>query len=356
MKKIIKYLHENIVIKSVQLWEKTIIKSLIIFLICMFIYILPKIVPLYIQRNIIMIGFYMMLGLSLNFASGYLGQISLGHATFYSVGAYTSVLLTTYNGTNYMITVLLGACLAAVFGAMLAASIMHLSGTYVVIITMAFYYVVSSIILNWESVTRGAAGIYNIPNPIIFGCELTLKNGGILYLISFYVALTILVTRLVINSDVGRSIKAIREDEMAAVMMGINVRKYKVIAYVMSAFFAGLAGTLYGPFIGYINSSTFNYDICISSLVIIILGGIGTIKGALIGAIIIAPLGEILRGLTIYIKGLPGWMQISEPEQWRFVIYGLIMVFMMHFRPQGVLGGQSSSPYRMPKGIRRREK
>ncbi len=171
----------------------------------------------------------------------------------------------------------------------------------------------------------------------------------------FYVALTVLVTKLIINSKIGRAIKAIRDDELVAVMMGINIKKYKVIAYILCAFFAGLAGTLYGPFIGYINNATFNYDICMSSLVIIILGGIGQIKGALIGSIIITPLGELLRGLTTVMKSLPAWMQISQPEQWRFVIYGLIMVLMMRFRPQGILGGQSKLPYKMPKGISSKE-
>ncbi len=355
MKKVNESLYAKTVIKIGQLWNNPIAKGIILFLLAAFVYFLPNRVPLYIQRIAIMIGFYMVLGLSLNFTSGYLGQVSLGHAAFYAIGAYTTVLLTTYRGTNYVVAVILGACLAGVFGALLALSTMRLSGTYVVIVTMAFFYVISSIILNWESVTRGAVGIYNIPAPVIFGQKLTLKNGGIFYLIMFYVALTVLVTKLIINSKIGRAIKAIRDDELVAVMMGINIKKYKVIAYILCAFFAGLAGTLYGPFIGYINNATFNYDICMSSLVIIILGGIGQIKGALIGSIIITPLGELLRGLTTVMKSLPPWMQISQPEQWRFVIYGLIMVLMMRFRPQGILGGQSKLPYKMPKGISRKE-
>jgi branched-chain amino acid transport system permease protein len=105
---------------------------------------------------------------------------------------------------------------------------------------------------------------------------------------------------------------------------------------------------------GYINNATFNYDMCMMSLVVVILGGVGLIKGAIIGAIIISPLGELLRGLTSVMKSLPAWMQISKPEQWRFVVYGAIMVLMMRFRPQGILGGQSKLPYKMPKGIVRK--
>jgi len=329
MKKENKSLYTKAVITIGQLWENPIIKGIILLALALFVYFLPKMATLYFQRIAIMVAFY-------------------------AIGAYTAVLLTTYRGTNYLVAVILGACLAGAFGALLALSTMRLSGTYVTIVTMAFFYVISSIILNWDSVTKGSVGVLNIPAPNLFGMKLTMKNGGYFYLIMFYVALTILVTKLVINSKVGRAIKAVRDDELAAIMMGINNKKYKIIAYTLAAFFAGLAGTLYGPFMGYINNATFNYDICISALVIVILGGIGTVKGAIIGAIIISPLGELLRGLTTFMKGLPEWMQISQPEQWRFVIYGMIMVIMMRFRPQGILGGQSKLPYKMPKGVERK--
>ena len=327
-------------------WVKLVLFALLVAAMVVF----PGIVSLYLQRIVIMIGFYLMLALSLNFITGYLGQVSLGHAAFYAIGAYTSVLLTTFQGMDFMLSALVGACVSALFGLLLACATMRLQGTYLAIVTMAFFYVIMGIILNWDSLTQGAAGVRNIPSPTFFGLKLTLQNGGIFYLLMAFVMLTILVTHLIINSKVGRAIKAVRDDELAASMMGINQFQSKIIAYMMGAFFAGLAGALYGAFMGYINNLTFTYDMCIMTLTIVILGGMGSTKGMIIGAVIISPLGELLRAAT----GLLESLSITDPEQWRFVIYGIILVLMMHFRPQGILGGQSRLPYKMPKGVKRR--
>ena len=315
--------------------------------------LLPKVVSLYVLRNLIMIGFYMMLGLSLNFVSGYIGEVSLGHAAFYAVGAFTVSLLTVDGGWGFWPSVMAGVLLCGLLGALLAYATMRVSGTYLTVLTLAFFYLVMNIIQNWESVTHGAAGIFNIPAANIFGIKFTMQNAGYYYCLLAYTALAIVVTRLIINSRFGRAMKAVREDAMASTLIGINNQTYRVIAYVLSGMFAGLAGTLYGPFLGYINYLSFTYNMCLLSLVVLIIGGRGTIKGAIIGAIIIAPLGEVLRMAFTLFEYLPVQV-MPDPEKWRFVLYGLLLVIMMRQRPQGILGGKSRLAYQMPKGIERK--
>ncbi len=316
--------------------------------------VMPLLVNSYILRILIMVVLYAVLALSLDFVVGYLGKISLGHAAFYAVGAFTSVYLTVKCGMNYFPAALIGALVATLFGVLLALLTMRMSGIYLAVTTMGFLEVIRMIILNWKPVTGGSQGISNIGMPELFGIRFTLTNGGYYYLILFYLFITILVTYLIVHSKMGRAFKAIREDSLAAEFAGINLYKYSVCGFAISAFFAGLAGTFYAHFLRYINNNTFTYEISISILCMVILGGMGSIKGAVTGAIILAPMSELLRSLTELLKGLPSWL-VSNPERWRFVIYGVILVLMMRFRPQGLLGGKSRLPYNLPKGIVRRD-
>ena len=316
--------------------------------------LVPRFVSLYVQRNLIMVGFYMLLGLSLNFVTGYIGEVSLGHAAFYAIGAFSVSLLMTDAGMSYWPAVLLSVVLCGLFGVMLAYATMRVSGTYLAILTLSFFYLTMNIIQNWEQVTHGVVGIYNIPAASVFGFKFTMKNAGYYYCVLAYVLIMIGVSYLMVNSRFGRAMRAVREDPMASTMIGINNQNYRVLAYVIAAVFGGLAGTLYAPFCGYINYQTFTYNMCLMSLVIIITGGRGTIKGVIVGAFIIAPLGEVLRGIISLFDSLPA-QYLPDPEQWRFVIYGLLMVVMMRLRPQGILGGLSKLNYNMPKGLRGKE-
>lgn len=316
----------------------------------LFLLFIPQIFDSYIQRIIIMMALYAVLSVSLNYIVGDLGEISLGHAAFYAVGAFTSVYLTERCGMNYSLSAIIGALVAAMFGVLLAILTMRMQGIYLAVTTMGFLEVIRSIILNLKSVTGGSQGISHISKPVIFGQTCTLTNGGYYYLIIFILLFTISVTYLVTNSKMGRSIQAIREDSVAAQFVGINLYKYKIWDFALSAFFAGLAGSFYAHFLGYINNNTFTYSISVSILCMVILGGAGSIKGAIIGAVILSPMSEILRSLTDAMSNLPTWL-IADPERWRFVIYGVILVLMMRFRPQGLLGGRSRTPYKMPKGV-----
>ncbi len=335
------------------LWTKFYVRVVVVLAAAALIFICSKTTSLYFQRNLIMVGFYLLLALSLNFIQGYLGHCFIGMAGFYQIGAYATVILTTLHSWPYLPAVLVGCLVTMAIGMLFALATQRLSGTYLCATTLAFFYVELNLIRNWESLTNGAVGIQKIPPANFFGIELSMKNGGYLYVIMLYCLIAMIVTRLIVNSKVGRAIKAVRDDSLVSTLMGVENTKYKIIAYAFCGFFAGLAGSLYGPFVGYLKPTTFTYDMGMIPFVIIILGGIATIKGAILGAVIVAPLAEYLRMLTKSVEF--DWLANLDPEQWRYVIYGIILVVMMRFKPKGLLGGQERTPFRLPKGVGRKE-
>jgi branched-chain amino acid transport system permease protein len=290
----------------------------------------------YIMRICIVIGIYSMLTLGLNLVAGYTGQLSLGNAGFYAIGAYTATLLMIRLGVSFWISIIVAAIFAGISGLLLGLPTLRLKGSYLTIVTLGFGEIVRMILMNWDPVTNGTLGIRNIPLPSLFGFNLSLANHGLYYLMLALVSLVSLFCVLIINSKTGRAFIAIREDEIAAQMMGIRTTRYKVLAFVLSAIISGIAGAFYAPLVGYIDPNSFPFDV--SSLIIsmAIMGGLGTMRGMYFGAAILIIFPEVSRFLMDY----------------RFVIYGLILVLMMRFRPQGLLGWQSRQPYRFGKDIR----
>ncbi len=298
--------------------------------------IIPKIgLPMFMVRIMTMIGMYVILSMSLNLITGYTGQVSIGHAGFCAIGAYTSALISLNFGTNFFITALLGAVVAGIFGLLLGLPTLRLSGTYLTIATLGFGEVIRMVILNWESLTNGPLGITKIPRPVFFGIELTSLNGGLYYLVWILVIITTVVIYRIIRSKMGRALMAIREDELVSKLMGIKTVNLKIYAFIISAFFAGLAGSYYAHMIRYIDPNTFTFDTSIMIISIVIFGGMGTIKGMFLGSALLISFPEVLRFL----------------QEYRFVVFGLILVLMIRFRPQGILGGQSRRDYKMPKGV-----
>ena len=218
-------------------------------------------------------------------------------------------------------------------------STMRLSGSYLAVITLAFAEVVEMVVLNWNDVTNGPLGVRNIPRPSIFGWELTTSNGGFYWLMLVLVTVAILVSLCVVNSKFGRAVRAIKEDELAAKLMGVHTAAYKVKTIVLSGALAGMAGAYYASMNRYIDANTFNFDVSMTILCIVIFGGLGSIPGMIVGSVLLIAFPEVLRALSDY----------------RFVVYGLLLIFMMRFRPQGLLGGLSRKPYRLPRGVRRPE-
>lgn len=306
------------------------------------VYVLLAGIPLlgvsqYFMRVLCLIGVYSMLTMSLNLIAGYMGQTSMGHAALYCLGGYCSALLGSHFGWPFWITMFFGILGGAVGGLILGLSTMRLSGSYLAVITLAFAEVVEMIVLNWTTVTNGPLGIRNIPRPSLFGWELTTANGGFYWLVLVLVTICILVSLRVVHSKFGRAVRAIKEDELAAKLMGVNTAAYKVKTIVLSGAMAGLAGAFYASMNRYIDANTFNFDVSMTILCIVIFGGLGSVPGMIVGSVLLISFPEVLRGLADY----------------RFVVYGLLLIFMMRFRPQGLLGGLSRKPYTLPRGVHR---
>mgnify|MGYP000625475651 CR=1 FL=1 len=249
------------------------------------------------------IGCYAILGLGLNILTGYTGLVSLGHAGFVAIGAYTASLLAVTLGWSFFPAMLAGMLLAAVIGVLVGLPTLRVTGTYLSIITLGFGEIVKMVLMNWQSVTNGTLGVKNIPKPQIFGIKLTVANNGMYFLILIMIVLISLFCKALIQSKTGRALRAIKTDEMAST--------------------------------GYIDPNTFNFDVSTLILSIVILGGMGTLRGMYVGAIVLVAFPEVSRSLMKY----------------RFVLYGVILVLMMRFRPEGLLGWKSSLPYKLSKKV-----
>lgn len=302
------------------------------FLIIVFPYIVAN---QYVMTIAVKVGIYIILALGLNILTGYAGLVSLGHAGFVAIGAYTASLLATKLGMSFFPSMLTGMVVAAITGILLGLPTLRLSGTYLSIVTLGFGEVVKTIAMNWDPVTNGTLGVKNIPRPKILGYSLTIANNGLYYLMVIMLLLVTLFCIMVYKSRTGRAFLAIKTDEMAGIMMGINVTYYKVLAFILSACVCAAAGALYASLIGYIDPNTFTFDVSTLILSIVILGGMGTIRGMFLGAFILISFPEVSRSLMDY----------------RFVVYGLILVLMMRYRPQGILGWKSQMPYKLSKRV-----
>jgi len=312
----------------------------LVIIIILFVAILPLLgVKISFRRVVIQMMIYACLALSLNLTTGYTGLVSLGHAAYFSIGAFTAAVMSTKLGTPFIVNALCAAIIAGIAGLIVGFPSLFLTGAYLSIVTLGFMEIVRTIELAWESVTNGSRGIRNIPKPSIFGVELSVVNNGAYYLIFVMLLLVSLFCWLLIKSKYGRALMAIKEDEQAAIQMGLKTFRYKMLAFVFSATIAGFVGAFYAHIMGYIDPYTFSFDTSILILCIVILGGMGTMRGMYLGSAVLVFLPELLRGF----------------DTWRFVVYGLILVLMMRFRPQGILGWKSKHPYRFPKDLDKTE-
>lgn len=289
------------------------------------------------QRIVVMILLYSMLGMGLNVLTGYTGLVSLGHAGFYGIGAYTVAILTTKLDWSFWPALLAAGIITAFVGFLLGLPTMRLSGSYLTIVTLGFCEIVQMVLKQWEPVTNGNYGIRNIPKPEFFGITLKLPNGGFYFIILALVVLTALACLAIIKSKAGRAFLAIKDDELAATMMGIKTARYKILSFVISTFITGVAGGFYSVVNnGYIEPTNFVFNVSILIVSVVVVGGLGTIRGMIFGAAILQLFPQVFRFLN----------------EWRFVIYGLLLVVMMQFRPQGLLGWQSTLPYKLDKRTR----
>lgn len=262
---------------------------------------------------ILQIGIYILLAVSLNVATGYLGQLPLGHAGFMAVGAYAAALLwktLPRNPGSIVLGLLLGGFVAAVFGVVIGVPALRLKGDYLAIITLGFGEIIRVLIINLPQITGGTPGLMNIP-----------KHSSFL-VVYLTVILSCALIHTLMKSRHGRAILAIRENEIAAESSGVNTTFYKVLAFTVSAFFAGVAGGLYAGYTGILTPGNFTFMTSINILVMVVLGGLGSMAGSIIAASILTALPLALQSFNKY----------------RMVIYALLLIVVMIFKPSGLLG------------------
>jgi len=261
------------------------------------------------------------LAVSLNLINGITGLFSIGHAGFMAVGAYVSALLSINMGEwgflppqiqsiiEFPLVLFLGGLAAAFAGLLIGVPTLRLRGDYLAIATLGFGEIIRVVALNL-GITRGARGIPGIPNHTNF------------WWAQFFAVITVVIIWNIVRSNHGRAMAAIREDEMAAEAMGVNITYYKVLSFTIGAFFAGLAGGLFAHYLSYIAPRSFDVLKTIEILLMVVLGGLGSITGSVIAAVVLTALPEVLRFLQAY----------------RMVIYAGTLVLLMIFRPQGLFG------------------
>ena len=259
-----------------------------------------------IQSLLVPICINVILAVSLNITVGFLGELTLGHAGFMSVGAYAGCLFSIATAdvlptlVRFPLAMLIGGIVAAVFGIIIGIPVLRLKGDYLAIVTLAFGEIIRSVIINLDF-TGGASGLKGTPQ------DSTFLVAAIVVLITLVIAFNLT------QSKQGRAIMALRDNRIAAEAMGINVTYYKLLAFVVAAFFAGVAGVLYGHNLSILQASTFDYNYSIEILVMVVLGGMGSILGSVISAVILTLLPEILRFMQDY----------------RMLIYAVVLIIIM---------------------------
>ncbi|HKR61129.1 MAG TPA: branched-chain amino acid ABC transporter permease [Pyrinomonadaceae bacterium] len=287
-------------------------------------------VPPYYARVIMLAGINVILAVSLNLITGFTGQFSIGHAGFMAVGAYTSAYLTVYYagawerslagvvGDNlahvfiFLLAILVGSLVAAIAGLIVGIPSLRLRGDYLAIVTLGFAEIIRIVILNIDKV-GGATG-FTVPAYTNF------------LWVGAFAVLTIIVVYNIVHSDIGRALVSIREDELAAEAMGINTTYYKVLAFVISSAMAGMGGVLFGHYTSFLSTNDFQFIRSFEIIIMIVLGGMGSLTGAVLGAIVITIMPELLRQL-------PG-----DFSRYRLVVYSALLILIMLTRPQGLLG------------------
>jgi branched-chain amino acid transport system permease protein len=280
-------------------------------------WLLDQYINPYYLRIVINTGIAILLALSLNLINGCAGQFSLGHAGFMGVGAYMSAALTTVYGTGgffgtptgIVAAILLGGIAAGFAGYLVGLPSLRLRGDYLAIVTLGFGEIIRIVFLNMESV-GGARGLPAIPRAADF------------FWVFSAVFLTFVFLYRLIRSSYGRAILSVREDEIAAESMGVTVAHYKVVAFVISSFLAGIAGGLFAHYQGFIDPNSFSFTRSVEVVIMVVIGGMSSLSGAVLGAVIVTVLPELLRVF----------------EQYRLIIFPAILIICMLVRPLGIFG------------------
>jgi len=302
--------------------------------------LLPRIANPYITQVAVLCGINVILAVSLNLINGFTGQFSIGHAGFMAVGAYGAAVFTLQVGEKWvaamtgaglplgvahgialLVALVIGGLLAAIAGYLVGLPSLRLRGDYLAIVTLGFGEIIRVLILNIDAI-GGARGLFGIPVRVD------------LFWVGLGVVSVVLLARHIALSTHGRALFAIRDDEVAAEALGVDTTRYKVLAFVLGSFFAGIAGGLFAHFLGYLNPQSFQFVKSIEVIAMVVLGGLGSISGSIMAAILLTVMPEALRPVKDY----------------RMVIYSLMLIVLMITRPQGLMGNRELVwPFRRPR-------
>ncbi len=288
-----------------------------------FIVAFPFVFSMY-QTNIMTTALiYVVVGLGLNIVVGLAGLLDLGYVAFYAVGAYSYALLNHHFGLGFWMALPLGAMFAFLFGVILGFPVLRLRGDYLAIVTLGFGEIIRLVLENWNAFSFGPSGIANIPRPGFFGMELSLSQSinYVYFVMIGMVIFTVFVVKRLQDSRLGRAWIALREDEVACQAMGIDKTRTKLSAFALGATWAGIGGVVFAAKTTFINPASFTIWESIIILCVVVLGGMGSILGVILGALVLILLPEYLRAFSEY----------------RMLIFGATLVIMMVFRPEGII-------------------
>lgn len=277
---------------------------------------------------LIMICVYVILGLALNLAVGFGGMLSLCHAAFYGLGAYASTLLIMDAGWPFLPSFLVAVLIVGMIAYLISIPSIRFHGDFFFLATLGFQVIISSILYNWIGFTKGPYGISGIPHPSLLGVHVASPPAFFVFALVLAALVWFVVSRLA-KSPFGRTLEAVRDDELAALALGKNVTRFRRTAFCVAGALAAVAGVLFASYASYIDPTSFTFDESVFILCVVIIGGAGNLRGPIIGAFVLVLLPELLRSLR---------MPDAVAANMRQVIYGLLLVLMMRYRPQGIAG------------------
>ena len=275
--------------------------------------------------------------LGLNILVGYTGQISIGHGAFMSVGAYTAANLVTHLGMPFWVTIPAGGAMAALIGAVVGIPSLRIKGIYLAIATLAAQLIIEWTINHVPAISGGEGASIQVPRPILFGTQLKTQT-QLYFFLMFFVVLAIVGTSNLIRSRIGRAFVAIRDQDIAAEIIGINIFRYKLYAFAISSFYAGVTGVLYTYYLGIANYEQFQLDVSIDYLAMVIIGGLGSILGSILGAIFVTMLPIVTRW---FLEDF-GWLFFSQADllnlipDLRLIMFGALIIFFLVVEPEGL--------------------
>lgn len=304
----------------------TVNRKLVSFLILAIVIFLPAVIGHsgILMRIVCLIFINSLLSMGLMVITGYTGMLNMGHAAFYGIGAYTAAILALRFHQSFLVCMLAAGVGAGLAGLLISIPCLKVGTDFLSLITIAFSELFQTVILNWMDVTRGPMGLPGIP-PIVIANFTFDTYPRIYYLFLVIAVLVYIALSNIVNSRVGRSLKAIRDDEICARAQGINVRFYKILAFVLGTIPAGFAGAMIAFLVQFVGATTFNLDASLLLMNMVILGGLGSLPGAIVGATFFVGFTELIRTLNIY----------------RIGVGGITMIILMLIRPQGIMGSKA---------------